>query len=261
MAGKSLSLWANKHLDKQLCYILASTNLTTMKTIKFIFPSLLCMILVVHTTSYGQKKGSIFYYPVKSAYMENVYSGTTTGTETWYMDNNGKESARYSELTTKSMGSTTTTKQVTIQKDSVFYTIDLDKKTGVKQTVHIDPKDVEKWTKSAEQTWTDMGFKKTGEETLIGKKCDIWEGMSSKIWVWQNFALKSEMNLFGKTVVETKKIEVGGSIDHSKFNIPSDIKFTETSISSKDPVFDSIGKNLDKGLKDLKDMFGPKKKK
>jgi len=232
-----------------------------MKTTKIILASALFVMFLAQTASFGQKAKSVFYYPVKSAYVESVYSGTTTGNETFYMDKNGKVSARYAQLTTKSMGTTTKSNQVTIQHDSVFYTIDLDKRTGVKTTIHIDPKDAEKWTKSAEEIWTDMGFKKTGEETLIGKKCDIWEGMSSKIWVWQNFSLKTEMNLFGKTVIEVKKIDIGGSIDKSKFEIPSDIKMTESTFSTSDPVFDSIGKGFEKGLKDLKDMFGPKKKK
>jgi hypothetical protein len=232
-----------------------------MKTTRIFLATAICGLFLVLSPSFGQKSNSIYYYPVKSAYVESVYSGQTTGTETMYMDRNGKESARYSELTTKSFGSTTKTKQIVIQKDSVFYTIDPDKKTGLKQTIHIDPKDVEKWTKTAEQAWTDMGFKKTGEEVLIGKKCDIWEGMSSKIWVWQNFALKTEMNIFGKTVVEVKKIEVGVPIDQSKFEIPAGITWTESRLDSGDPIFDSIGKGLDKGLKDLQDIFAPKKKK
>lgn len=230
-----------------------------MNSIKFLFG--LCFLFLVNPDSFAQKNNSIFYYPVKSAYMENVYSGTTSGTETWYMDGNGKVSARYSELTTKSFGSTTKSNQVVIQKDSVMYTIDLLKKTGVKQTIHIDPKDAEKWTKSAEEAWTDMGFKKTGEDVLLGKKCEIWEGMSSKIWVWQNFALKTEMNLFGKTLIEAKKIEIGGTIDQSKFQIPDGISMTETTFNASDPVLDSLGSDLKKGLNDLKDMFGPKKKK
>ena len=232
-----------------------------MKAKIFILASAFCGLLLAPSFSYGQKKQAVFYYPVKSAYIEYVHSGSSTGTETLYMDNNGKVSARYSELTTKSLGSTTKTNQVVIQKDSVFFTIDLDKKTGIRQTIHIDPKDADKWTKSAEQAWTDMGFKKTGEEVLLGKKCDIWEGMSSKIWVWQNFSLKTEMNILGKSVIEAKKIEVGGSIDKSKFEIPADIKMTESTLNASNPAVDSLGKSLDKGLKDLKDMFAPKKKK
>jgi len=229
-----------------------------MKTTKFTLAVTFCGLTLAMTASFGQKAKSIYYYPDKSAYTESVYTGSTTGTETWYMDKNGKVSARYSELTTKSMGSTTKSNQVTIQHDSVFYTIDPDKKTGVKQTIHIDPKDADKWTKSAEQAWTDMGFKKTGEEVLLGKKCDIWEGMSSKVWVWQNFALKTEMNLFGKTVIEVKKIEINIPIDKSKFEIPAGITMTESTFNASDPAFDSLGSGLKKGLNDL---FGPKKKK
>ena len=232
-----------------------------MKTRIFILASVSGWLFLAGTASFGQKSKSVYYYPVKSAYIEYVHSGSSTGTETMYMDKNGKVSARYSELTTKSLGSTTKTNQIMIQKDSVFYTIDVDKKTGIKQTIHIDPKDVEKWTKTAEEIWTEMGFKKTGEEEILGKKCEIWEGMSTKIWVWQNFSLKTEMSMFGKSVVEAKKIEIGGSIDKSKFEIPDGIVWTEANFNASDPVFDSLGKGIEKGLKDLKEMFGPKKKK
>jgi hypothetical protein len=232
-----------------------------MKTKNPILASVIFGMLLACTPAFGQKAKSVFYYPQKSAMIEYVHSGNTTGTETMYMDNNGKLSARYSELTTKSFGSTTKSNQIMIQKDSVFYTIDTDKKTGIKQTIHIDPKDVEKWTKTAEEAWTDMGFKKTGEEVILGKNCEIWEGMSSKIWVWQNFSLKSEVNLFGKSVVEATKIEVGGPIDKSKFDIPEGITWTEANFDTSDPVFDSIGKGIEKGINDLKQMFGPKKKK
>ncbi|MFA5816916.1 MAG: hypothetical protein WC865_15005 [Bacteroidales bacterium] len=232
-----------------------------MKAKIFILASAFCGLFLAQSASFGQKAKSVYYYPVKSAYVESVYSGSTTGTETFYMDNNGKVSARYSELTTKSLGSTTKTNQIVIQKDSVFYSIDMDKKTGVKQTIHIDPKDAEKWTKTAEEVWTDMGFKKTGEEVLLGKKCDIWEGMSSKVWVWQNFALKTEMNLFGKSVIEAKKIDIGLSIDKSKFEIPAGITMTESTFNASDPALDTLGNELKKGLNDLKDMFAPKKKK
>ena len=232
-----------------------------MKTPKFFLAFAVCGFLLISAVSYGQKAKSVYYYPVKSAYVEYVYSGQTTGTENYYMDQNGKQMARYSELTTKSLGSTSKTNQIVIQKDSIIYTIDVINKTGVKLTTHIDPKDMEKWYDTADQVYTDMGFKKTGEEVLLGKKCDIWEGMSSKVWVWQNLALKTETNMFGKHIMEAKKVETGISIDKSKFAIPSDIKFQEASFNSKDPVADSIGNDLKKGLNDLKDMFGPKKKK
>jgi hypothetical protein len=232
-----------------------------MKATKFILVFALFGLFLAQTQSYGQKKNSAFYYPVKSAYIEYVQSGATNGTETMYVDNNGRLSARYSDLTTKSLGTTTKTKQIVIQKDSVVYTIDTEKKTGSKVTISFKPEDVEKWADTSEKMYKDLGFKKTGEGVVLGKKCDIWEGMSSKIWIWQNFALKSEINIFGKTVIEAKKIDIGGAIDKSKFEIPADIKMTESTLSASDPVFDSIGSGMKQGLKDLQNMFAPKKKK
>ncbi len=232
-----------------------------MKSRKFILVSAIFGILLSQSAVFGQKSNSVFYYPVKSVVIEYAHTGSATGTETWYMDNNGKLSARYTELTEKSFGSTTKTSQVVIQKDSVFYTIDLINKTGLKQTVHIDQADIDKWGKNPEEAWTNMGFKKVGDETILGKPCQIWEGMSTKSWIWQNFVLKTEIDLFGKSTVEAKKIDIGGTIDKSKFEIPADIKMEESVINAGDPVFDSLGKGLERGLNDLKDMFGPKKKK
>jgi hypothetical protein len=56
-------------------------------------------------------------------------------------------------------------------------------------------------------------------------------------------------------------MKTGGSVDKRKFEIPADIKYTENKVSSSDPAFDCLGKNFDKGFKDLQYMFGPKKKK
>ncbi len=232
-----------------------------MKPIKILLAIVICGLGFAQTAAFGQKSNTVFYYPVKSACIEYALTGSITGTETWYMDNSGKLSARYSETTEKSFGSTTKKSQVVILKDSVLYTIDLLNKTGIRQTFHIDQKDMDKWAKSAEQGWTDMGFKKTGEEVIQDKKCDIWEGASTRISVWQNFALKTVYDLFGKYTSEARKIEVNVPVDKSKFEIPADIKVEDSAINASDPVFDSIGKDLKKGLNDLKDMFGPKKKK
>jgi hypothetical protein len=232
-----------------------------MKPSKIILAFVICGLGIAQGAAFGQKSSSVFYYPVKSAFIEYAHTGSATGTETWYMDNNGKLSARYTELTEKSFGTTTKTSQVVIQKDSVFYTINLIERTGLKQTVHIDQADIDKWGKNPEEAWTNMGFKKVGDETILGKPCQIWEGMSTKSWIWQNFVLKTQVDLFGKSTVEATKIDIGGAIDKSKFEIPADIKMEESVINANDPVFDSIGKGIERGMKDLKEMFGPKKKK
>ncbi len=232
-----------------------------MKAKRIIPAAVLCAWVLTQTAVFGQKTSSVYYYPDKSACIEYAYTGSTTGTETWYMDNNGKLTARYSELTTKSFGSTSKTSQVTIQRDSVFYTINLLNKTGVKQTVHYDQKDLDKWSKNSQEAWTDMGFKKIGEEDILGKHCEIWEGMSTKSWIWKNYVLKTVSDLFDKTTIEAKKIETGIAVDRSKFEVPDGIKMEEYTLNASDPVFDSLGKDLQKGLNDLKDMFAPKKKK
>ncbi len=231
-----------------------------MKTKTLIFTLIISGIWMLPTEAFSQKANSVYYFSEKSAIIEYAYSGQSTGTETWYMDDNGHKSARYSELTTKSFGTTSKTKQIIIQQDSIVYTIDLVNKTGVKQNIHMGPKDFDKWT-SAEQAYTDMGFKKIGDGEVLGRKCEIWEGMSTKVWIWKMFALKTEMNIMGKTVIEATKADVGVRIDKSKFEIPDGIVMTESTFNANNVLMDSLGVDFKKGISDLKDMFGPKKKK
>jgi hypothetical protein len=218
------------------------------------------MILIMGAMSgifgaHAQQAGKLFYYPVKSAIVEYKCTGTNTGTEILYLDNNGRLSARYSQLTTKAFGSSNKTDQIVIQNESTTYTIDLINKTGVKSTLKMDEKEMKEWTETAETIWKDMGFEKTGEGTVLGKNCDIYEGMSTKIWVWKNLALKTEINMFGKSTIEATRLEVDIPIDNNKFRVPDGIKMTEENIEVNKQVKDSLSNQLKKGLKDFEGLF------
>ena len=230
-----------------------------MKKLKMVSAWILvCIGLMSAPVVMGQKSGKAYYYQAKSGVIEYVYSGQTTGKETWYFDQNGRLSARYSEFSTKSLGSTTKSQQISIQRDSTFYTIDLLTKTGIKTTIRFDEKELKEMAETAEKIWKDMGFEKTGEGEVLGRKCDIWEGMSTKIWVWQNFALKTETSMMGKTVMEATKIDLNVPVDKSKFAVPDGIEITDQHINAADPVFDSLGKSLEKGLEEFKGLFKKK---
>jgi hypothetical protein len=96
-----------------------------------------------------------------------------------------------------------------IFKDNISYTIDLIKKEGYKtKIINLDEKELKEWAEQADSLWESMGFKKTGKGEVLGKTCDIWEGMSTKVWVWQNIAMKTETNIFGKMVMEVTKLDL-----------------------------------------------------
>lgn len=211
--------------------------------------------------SFAQKSSQVLQYPYKSAVIEYTYSGNTTGTSTHYIDDHGRKSAQFNQFKTKSFGSTTETNQQVIFKDSIMYTIDLIKKEGVKTKIqNLNEKEIQDWAKDIDSLWRSMGFKKTGEGEILGKKCDIWEGMSTKVWVWQNFALKTETNIFGKMVMEATKLDLNASISEDKFRIPDGIKMSEETLDMANPALDTLRNELKKGLEDFKGLFDTKKK-
>ena len=121
--------------------------------------------------------------------------------------------------------------------------------------------------KFGEKTLEALNFRKTGTETVQGKVCDVWKSsFGSTSWVWNDIAVKTEVKLLGtKQVMTATKIEIDASVPGSEFEIPSDIKFTETTL---DPSQMSFGEGEDgetpegeeaapeiKSLKDLKGLL------
>lgn len=86
--------------------------------------------------------------------------------------------------------------------------------------------------------------------------------MSTKVWVWQNIAMKTETNIFGKMVMEVTKLDLNASISADKFRIPDGIKMADetTVVDAQDPAMDTLRNELKKGLEDFKSLFETKKK-
>lgn len=218
--------------------------------------------ILVQNQVVAQKAGQIYRYPVKSAIIEYVYSGNTSGTAQHYIDNHGWKNAQYTQTKTKSFGSTSENNTLTIVEDTVVYSIDLITKKGMKTKIsNLNKKEIDDWAKEMDSIWKGNGFKKVGTGEVLGRTCDIWEGMSTKTWVWQNFVLKTESSLFGKTVMEATRIDIGANIPKDKFKIPDGIELTEGSIDMANPAMDTLRNELKKGLEDFKGLFDTKKKK
>jgi hypothetical protein len=223
--------------------------------------ALLFGALILTATAFAQKTNQLYQYPYKSAVIEYAYSGNTTGTAQHFIDDHGRKFAQFNQFKTKSFGSTTEANQQVIFKDSIMYTIDLIKKEGVKTRItNLNEKEIRDWAEDIDSLWKSMGFKKTGEGEILGKKCDIWEGMSTKVWVWQNFTLKTETTIFGKNVMEATKLDLNASIPADKFRVPDGIKMSEETLDMANPALDTLRNELKKGLEDFKGLFDTKKK-
>jgi hypothetical protein len=232
--------------------------------------SLLCLfVFLLALAVYGQSNKRPYSY--KSAYIEYELTANTTGKQTLYIDDWGWNRSETIHSVTKMLGQKTETHQRTITIKYDTYQWVIGEKTGTKmhnqwlEDLMNDPTfDMEEF---GEKTLEALNFRKTGTEMVNGKKCDVYKGlMGATSWVWNNIAVKTELKLFGtKQVITATKIEIDASVPGSEFDIPSDVKFTETTL---DPSQMNFGEGEDgetpegeeaapeiKSFKDLKGLL------
>lgn len=210
---------------------------------------------------FGQKLAN--RYLVKSAIVKMKHSGMSEGEETIYIDQYGERVARYTDLKTSVMGMTSRTKELELTLGDEIYSIDLLTNTGVKSTIPVSDmseKEMKEWAAIGEQMLEDMGFEKTGQEKILGKTCDVWEGMGTRSWIWNNLALKTEISMMGKATIEAIDLQVDVAIPASKFKVPDGISFEEAAVSDEEVSEESM-EELQESLKQLKGILGTGKKK
>ena len=81
-----------------------------------------------------------------------------------------------------------------------------------------------------------LGGKKIGNETFLGKNCEVWEltKLKSKVWVYKYIPLKTIMNILGEVTIEAVKIEENASVSADKFVVPKGFKVTEQKITEEE---------------------------
>lgn len=211
---------------------------------------LLCMSTVVSVS--GQvKKNKLL--PFKTVIIEYVYEGSTTGTESLYMDNYGLMQCKVTATKTKVFGQTSEESKIEVSKNFFIYSWDPKTKKGgkIKNTLaedlmndpNFDPEEFGK------RTMESLGFEKIGTETISGKSCDVWKGLggTSKIWVWRGLSMKTETKMMGtKTICTASVIKVDEGVPSGKFDIPSDVKFED--MGTTDPI-----EMMNNGMKQAKE--------
>ena len=231
-----------------------------------VYAKILFLSLIIIPVGQLQAQKGINRYAVKDATISYKYSGMSEGEGMVYIADYGKKEAHYTKLKTSAFGFSTETNELELNLGDVYYTIDLNEKTGTKLVMTDDlglsKKEIKEYEELGKEMMEEMGFEKTGEGTILGKKCDIWEGMGTKTWIWKNISLKMEMNMMGKMTVEATKIDLRASIPASKFKVPDGIRFEEIDAEDGETYSsEDLEKELKEGLDQLKGILGTKKKK
>lgn len=75
--------------------------------------------------------------------------------------------------------------------------------------------------KNAKEMILSMGGTKTGEETILGYICEIWETKHMKLWLHKGIMLKSQVRVMGRThTTEATNIQFNISISDEDLKLP-----------------------------------------
>ncbi len=207
------------------------------KIISAVIITLVCFLAVnVHAAS---KR-----YEIKNAMVEYKISGAgQTGKETLYISDYGQKEARYTEMAVKLMGFKSVTKTLSLYDQGWVYDIDLKEKKGEKYNESEAQKIAQRNTQGVidskmtgvvfdKDTLNELKGAKKGSETLLGKKCQIYELQNGAIRasIYKGIALKTE-SVFGgmKMTYTATSFDEKAAISQDKFEVPSGVKIEKLS--------------------------------
>lgn len=188
------------------------------------------IIVLLAVNAFAQNAKKVKMIPHKSAIVEYVFEGNTTGRQTLYYDDYGWYQCQLDQTVQKVMGQKTANNNITVTKGFDVWSWDPKTRIGtfmhndVAEAILNDPDfDAEEFAKEVMEA---TGFKKIGTEMYDGKLCEVWEGMATKAWVWNGISLKVEAKMFGiKIVQKAVSLKIDADIPNNRFDIPSDVKF------------------------------------
>ena len=185
------------------------------------------LILLMVCSSYAEEFKK---YKNKSGKIEYKLSGNAEGKTVTYWDDYGYKEVQITKTKTKIWGMTTEENKTVLALGAEVYEWKEDDDKVFKsespllemwEDENYNQKDVENQSLEIMES---MGFEKTGEEKIIGKLCDVYEGIG-KTWVWKKVgvALKTDVNVLGiKIVSEATEIKLNFKVDKNLFKYPKD---------------------------------------
>jgi len=196
-----------------------------MKQMK-IWGVLFALILSVSTlhaeTKRYEIKSGIIKYTVKGGGNMMGIQTKIEGTSKALFSNWGN--VELHEDTTKSiiMGREEHTRQTTKIDNGKVYVVDYEQKVIVQYDpsalMQSEHKDL---AKSSKEMILAMGGKKTGEASIQGYDCEVWETQQIKLWLHKGVLLKSEANIMGIThSTEATNINLDASVSDEDLKLP-----------------------------------------
>lgn len=192
----------------------------------------IALIMLIAGSSFA---GEYKKYQVKSGKVVYKMSGNAEGETITYWDDYGYKEVQFSKTKTKIWGMTNEENKTVLTLGSEVYTWkEGDDKVykaanpaaEIWEEENYDEKDVEEFSFKAMES---LGFKKTGEEKLDGKLCDVYEGMG-KIWIWKKngIGIKTDLTVMGIHIIsDLVDMELDIKVDKKLFKYPENLTIVD----------------------------------
>jgi hypothetical protein len=145
-------------------------------------------------------------FPIKSGIIKYNSTGLSVGTSVLYFDNYG--SILCEDFTGTIWEQNIKTR--TIAKDSNIYILDMLEKTFTVEKMTIAGQKLYDEFYFNEKNFVENGFRKEGEELVIGKNCYIYSSTNGpliRLWVWKSLILKKEDDLLGGSILYATSLQ------------------------------------------------------
>ena len=169
-------------------------------------------------------------YGIQSGIIEYKYSGMQVGTSILYFDEYGYRSAM--DMDTKMNDKPQKGWVVSFKEYQYMFDPAKPDAGGMKmknplieELMKMDKPDFDK---VAEDIYSKMGLKRSGNEKFMDKDCVSFKGDMGKVLTWNGILMLMDMNYGGmKSKQEVTSIKINVPVDEKYFEIPKNIKFNE----------------------------------
>ncbi len=167
-------------------------------------------------------------YQIKSCKIDYIFSnGLQKGTKILIFSDSGKlakeigasyvDTSAKIDLPKELVSNRTTYNQLIIQTMDSVFSVDLDLQTGYKRATIFFFNE-----KTKDSIFGSMS-KKVRQDTLLGRKCDIFDMNGAKLWYWKGIILKKEL-LPNQLYEYATSIDENYIIKPDEFDVPKNIK-------------------------------------
>lgn len=230
-------------------------KLLNIGRIGFAAAALLIAMVCSEMTGQGQS-ASLKFYPFRTVELLYAYSGSTTGSQRLIFDDYGRKQKEETKSETKMFGFTTKTNEVKLNDNGYIYQWIVGEKTGSKMKNELIMSMMDEGIANPEDAWEKtkayLKLVKVGNEPILGKPCEIWEGSGVKFWFWKYLTLKSEITIAGQTMVLTAtSVKTDVPIAASEWVLPTNVVFKEVDLENPDVEGDQGGSPTNSEKEDI----------